>query len=403
MPDENVRINNVEVFRAGNYGAKGNYTPTQIAAIAAEYNPKNHEGPITIDHKKTGPAWGWVKALSAKAGTLYADLSLVPEFASQVKKGLFKKRSIELFPDRKRFLSLTFLGAWAPAVKGMADMVFAEMEGEPIIFGEDAELDTPVFEETSPLEGLKAFLDEKEIPLKDSEGDYNEKLVGRAISLFSPGGFGEKHEKILPGDSGYLETKRRIADACFKLGKDPSWAELKTEDALFDPAITVEALKAHRPDIIDAITSELQEEIHMSDKTKEEMEAKEAELKAKTEECTAMSEELEAMKAKEAKAAMSVELDETLAKSELPEKAVNEIRAQFAECESLDGLEDRITGMKTVLEGMKFEESRTIDDNPPGAGEAGSDAAKMERAATIAKEEGISKGDAIRKVYRPEK
>ncbi len=391
---EHVRANNVEVFRKGDYGERGNYSESDLDAIAAAYDPSAHEAPVTVDHDSGGPAMGWVKALRVKAGSLFADMDLLPGFAQKVRDGEFKKRSIELYREPKSVRAITWLGAAPPVVKGMQDAVFSENEGEFTSFKGVAELDSDIFQaEPTPEPEAEAG----EIPLKDAEGNYSEKLVGRAISYFSPGGFGGKHEKITPLEPHYLETKRRIADACFKLGKDPAWAELKTEDTLYDPAITVESLKAHRSDIIEQLTFELQEEIHMSDEKKEEMASLKADLETKNTECSEMSEKIEAFEAKEAKAKMSEELDAVIAKAKLSERGANEIRRQYAERDNLDGIQDSITGVQTLLEGAKFEEPKAVEDMPGGANATGGEAKRI-AAKALAEEKGISISEAYREI-----
>ena len=35
----------IEIFRAGDYGEKGNFTPTVLDAIVSKYDPSFHEAP----------------------------------------------------------------------------------------------------------------------------------------------------------------------------------------------------------------------------------------------------------------------------------------------------------------------------------------------------------------------
>lgn len=122
-----VEIPNAEIFRAGDYGDKGEYTPEDLKAYAENYNSGKHEAPVTIDHKQSGPAFGWLKPGSVKAlgEKLVGTLQVIPEFADTVKRGLFKKRSIELYREPKNIRAVTFLGAQPPEVKGMPDLAFS--------------------------------------------------------------------------------------------------------------------------------------------------------------------------------------------------------------------------------------------------------------------------------------
>ncbi len=134
----------IEVFRAGDYGARGAWSEADLDRIVADYSPQVHEAPVTLDHSQNGPALGWVRALRRVGQALVARLGgLDAEFLKRLKDGAFKKRSVELYRQapgtgRPYLRALTFLGAAAPAVKGLADPVFSENEPmEPIEFRGD--------------------------------------------------------------------------------------------------------------------------------------------------------------------------------------------------------------------------------------------------------------------------
>lgn len=131
----------IEIFRAGKHtdsaGNTRTWTEADLDAIAAKYNPAEHEAPVVIGHPKdNAPAFGWVEGLERKGSVLYAKLKdLVPEFVEAVKKGLYKKRSISLYPDMA-LRHVGFLGAMPPAVKGLADVAFSESEAVTIEFAD---------------------------------------------------------------------------------------------------------------------------------------------------------------------------------------------------------------------------------------------------------------------------
>ena len=85
----------LEVFRAGDYGAKGKFTEQDLRAIASSYDPSLHEAPVVIGRPEmNAPAFGWVEKLRAHGGTLLAKLRQVqPALEDMVSRGLFKKRS----------------------------------------------------------------------------------------------------------------------------------------------------------------------------------------------------------------------------------------------------------------------------------------------------------------------
>jgi hypothetical protein len=136
----------VEVFRTGDYGAKGSYTPESLEAIARDYDPKRHEAPVTLDHEQKGPAFGWVRSLRMCGDRLLARLhSLSEDLVGMIRAGAYKKRSIELYRSfsetgRPYLRAVSFLGAASPEVKGLVDPTFAE-DGptETISFGADGE------------------------------------------------------------------------------------------------------------------------------------------------------------------------------------------------------------------------------------------------------------------------
>lgn len=121
----------VEVFRCGRHvdslGNEREWKEEDLDRIAAQYDPAKHEAPVVIGHPQdNAPAWGWVGEVKREGRTLLAKLKdLVPEFVDLLKKGMFKKRSISLYPDLT-LRHVGFLGARPPAVKGLADIKFEE-------------------------------------------------------------------------------------------------------------------------------------------------------------------------------------------------------------------------------------------------------------------------------------
>ena len=128
----------LEVFRAGDHGERGQWGEEVLEQIAADYDPALHEAPVTVDHAQSGPALGWVEGLRRAGDVLIARLrSLDPGFAALIRRGAFKKRSVELYPTlretgRPYLRAVSFLGACPPAVKGLADVTFAECDGDPL-------------------------------------------------------------------------------------------------------------------------------------------------------------------------------------------------------------------------------------------------------------------------------
>jgi hypothetical protein len=120
----------IDVFRAGDYGDKGTYTPADLDAVVKNYNPAEHEAPVVIGHPKhDAPAFGWVAALRRAGDTLQAKLRQVSaQFEALVGQGQFKKRSVAFYRTATGLAlrHLGFLGAMPPEVKGLTDLRFCE-------------------------------------------------------------------------------------------------------------------------------------------------------------------------------------------------------------------------------------------------------------------------------------
>ncbi len=131
----------VEVFQAGEQtdssGNTKNWTTSDLEKIVKNYNAKQHEAPVVVGHPKdNAPAFGWVAGLKTDGKKLYARFKqLIPEFIDAVKRGLYKKRSISLYPDFS-LRHIGFLGAVPPAIKGLADIKFCENESITIEFND---------------------------------------------------------------------------------------------------------------------------------------------------------------------------------------------------------------------------------------------------------------------------
>ena len=130
----------IEIFRAGTHvdmhGRQQTFTRDDLVSLAAGYDPATSEAPIVVGHPTTnGPAYGWVRGLKVDGDVLSAELGQVDAaFADMVRDGRFKKRSASFFlPDGKDnptpgqlyLRHVGFLGAAAPAVKGLKEVSFA--------------------------------------------------------------------------------------------------------------------------------------------------------------------------------------------------------------------------------------------------------------------------------------
>jgi len=104
-----------------------------IDTAIAKFNAEEHEPPVVIGHPKTNaPAFGWVEGLKRDGDLLLAKIKdAAPEFVEMVERGLFKKRSAAFYPNGS-LRHVGFLGAAAPAVKGLPDIKFKDEENTVI-------------------------------------------------------------------------------------------------------------------------------------------------------------------------------------------------------------------------------------------------------------------------------
>ncbi len=151
MATEHTLPPQIEIFRAGTHvddaGNTHTFSPADLAATAAAYNPALREAPLTVGHPKDNlPAYGWVAGLFARNDVLTMDTHQVePSFAELVKSGRIKKRSASFYPPHspnnptpgKWYLRhVAFLGAQPPAVAGLKDIQFAQGDSDAINFSE---------------------------------------------------------------------------------------------------------------------------------------------------------------------------------------------------------------------------------------------------------------------------
>lgn len=154
-----------EIFKPGRHTASNgielNFTEAQLKAAVAAYDPKIHEAPITVGHPKDNlPAYGWIKGLDYADASLQADPDQVDaQFAEMVSAGRFKKRSASFYlpnstnhplkdkpgHDAHYLRHVAFLGAQAPAVKGLKEVAFNETETGVVEFEDGETEDESVF------------------------------------------------------------------------------------------------------------------------------------------------------------------------------------------------------------------------------------------------------------------
>lgn len=157
----------VEAFKVGNYGDKGNYSEADLEQIAQDYNVNLHEAPVTLDHKAEGPAFGWVESVRRVGANLVLMVRDMADGLRQaIKDGAYKKVSIELYKQFKEtgrayIRAVSFLGAKVPEIKGLSPVLLSEDEEKSvkIEFDEGGELDmAEQTEMEKKIAGLEALV-----------------------------------------------------------------------------------------------------------------------------------------------------------------------------------------------------------------------------------------------------
>lgn len=133
----------IHIFRPGTHtdvsGKTLSFGEAELEASAKAYDPALHEAPLVVGHPAIdAPAYGWVASLAlSQAGLDALPRQVDPAFAELVRAGRFKKISASFYlPDAPAnpapgvyyLRHVGFLGAAAPAVKGLKPVAFAAGE-----------------------------------------------------------------------------------------------------------------------------------------------------------------------------------------------------------------------------------------------------------------------------------
>ena len=141
----------LQIFKPGRHtamsGAVLAFSEADLVATAKAYRPDLHEAPLVVGHPNIdAPAHGWVKSLHSDGHAIEAATHQVnPDFAEMVKTGAFKKISASFYapdapgnpvPGVYYLRHVGFLGAAAPAVKGLRTPSFAASEAGVVEFAD---------------------------------------------------------------------------------------------------------------------------------------------------------------------------------------------------------------------------------------------------------------------------
>jgi len=122
----------VDIFRAGNYGDRGNWQREQIDQVIANFKAGVWTPPAVFGHPAhDDPAHGWVSAVRRKGDVMQAQFSkTTPQLEDAVQNGRFPNRSAAFYLDPQGkgpvLRHVGFLGATPPEVKGLAPIQFLD-------------------------------------------------------------------------------------------------------------------------------------------------------------------------------------------------------------------------------------------------------------------------------------
>jgi len=263
-----------------------------IKEIYDSYDPSIHEAPVIIGHDSDGfdempdwvPAYGWVKDLKLKNGSLYAvvELSeklkewLSEKFYKKVSAGLYRKDNpINPTQGQNYLRHLAFLGAAPPAIKGLEQFQFGEGKGlifnsQVIEFIEESttEKDMPKGKGYKKDPQLGEMEKEKEVELREGMDDDLELKEGQKMSPEEVDEVSEEKEPELTEDEKTVDLQESdiemggMKDKDIVLQEEEEEEEEEEEDVDLDPA-TLDSpeqaqkfLDANAADLIASIIAE---------------------------------------------------------------------------------------------------------------------------------------------------
>lgn len=140
--DNGLRRGRIHVLKAGTWPAHPRdltLTDSDLAAIAAAYDPGAYQAPVVIGHPENDhPAYGWVLGLSLAADGLWAEAEVTPSLVDAIEGGHYRTVSVSLWPpgasgnpkpEGWSLKHIGFLGAKPPAVKGLVPLKLAAADG----------------------------------------------------------------------------------------------------------------------------------------------------------------------------------------------------------------------------------------------------------------------------------
>jgi hypothetical protein len=184
----------ITIMRPGTFtsveGKAVSFSAEDLARVAAAYDPDSDPAPLVVGHPALdAPAYGWAKALRMDGDRLVADADRIePAFAEAVRGGRYAKISSSFYPPDHPanpkpgdwyLKHIGFLGAAAPAVKGLGTVNFREaVDQAPLATFENEE--TNVTDKTVNLAEREREIEAREAALAAREAEA-EKAARQAL------------------------------------------------------------------------------------------------------------------------------------------------------------------------------------------------------------------------------
>jgi hypothetical protein len=175
------------------------FTEEMLRGSAAAYDPESDPAPLVVGHPAMdAPAYGWARSLAFEDGCLVAEPDLdklEPAFAEAVRAGRYSKVSGRFYlPDCKNnpkpgslyLKHIGFLGAAAPAVKGLGTVSFGEDEPGGVVTVETTTQEIPMSDKNeASFAEREAAIATREAELKQKEDAAAERERNAAAAVKS--------------------------------------------------------------------------------------------------------------------------------------------------------------------------------------------------------------------------
>lgn len=213
-------------------GVEFDFTPEILAELADSYDPAVFEAPLVVGHPAANdPAYGWAESVRWVPGSqrlLATPKDVEASFAEAVNAARFKRVSMSIYlpgspsnphPGKHALRHIGFLGAQAPAIKGLKPVSFADAEDGVLSF-EAPEQQEPTKEAVNmpptpeELAALEASLKAREQALNDKERQLQrEDAASFAEGLVKAG-------QLAPADKpGLVELLAGLGDQALEFGE----------------------------------------------------------------------------------------------------------------------------------------------------------------------------------------